>query len=722
MAVYERRRATAPSFKGQKSGLPIETYSLDSAFDVKNFRLKEGALQRANGGNTYADIFPSSSGGVISLHRMKNLWIGQRGTGLCSETAEGNATFIPIATGLESTGKLFSSPWRDRLFLTNGTDQKFFLNRDNNTLSSDFKFGNLGFDVSNFNALQIPVATIAVSPGNIPVGTYRYVFTIFDSETNSESPGIGAKQGDYGMTVLSPLELLGPIMGAATVGGSSSYMPFSGTTAFLQRARSTNPRCTHFIVYRATVTGSTVGTFNRIPYNGGQTIFNEIDEFINAGLEFIDNSDSGNDVSLAENNYAPPQISAARNTYNYLQTGVAGFTFLADPAINFDESKSSGFTHTRFFRDQMFGIGALCGGANVNNFFATSSSGAPGVIFNFDSILHGSEVYQPDYWPYIWEVGRGDGQVVTGLGVLLDTALLIFKNKSTYYLSGSSPDNYVLRIMDTNKGCVYQSTIQETPKGVIALDSSGFVLYDRVGQGTKLSLAIQDVIDQIKFEYASSFYSYYDPKDQRYFCAAIIGDGTTPDITFCLDLDSMEFTFDQGYEGLSRLSDTDSDGEYVELQGSASNGRLVSFSNPTIVSVNGQAIESIWVSGPTDFGDDQLKKKARWLYIRARCARDWNIDIHVIPDYNEYNRYEILNYNVDQANSLWYSSDASSDGNLIWDDGPWNYDGTQRKTAKIPVICKGYAFQVRIINRDTDNENHGFAIESVSLEATALKK
>jgi len=41
--------------------------------------------------------------------------------------------------------------------------------------------------------------------------------------------------------------------------------------------------------------------------------------------------------------------------------------------------------------------------------------------------------------------------------------------------------------MDTQKGCVNEGTIQETPSGVICLDRAGFVLFNKLGQGEKIS-------------------------------------------------------------------------------------------------------------------------------------------------------------------------------------------------------------------------------------------
>lgn len=727
--LKKRVKNGASSFKGQKSGLPLESYGFDSAELIQNFVLKEGQLKRVNGGVIYANVLEGQQGGVTSLHRMKNLWIAQRGTAIAMEDEEGSATFTTIFSDLDSVEKMRSSIWRDRIFFNNGVDARFIYNQTNDAIDENQKAAQHGIalittDDDNPYPPQYSIA--APNAGNVANGTYSYIVTLFDEVTNSESPGIGALQGADGQFEVSEFSNIGPAKTPFTVTGGPKRVDFGGTTAFLAEIQALCPRATHFIVYRAVADGSGVmGTHFQIGHNGASNPYNSIPGFIDAGTNFMDNSAATSDVSLPENNSPPPSIAAARMTYNYFRlgrTGIGGPTFLEDPLVPFPEDLCVGPKASRFFRDQLFMVADTCGGLALSTAGAAILETVPGTVFNYDSILRGSEVFQPDYFPYQWEVGRGDGQDTIGLGVLGDTALLIFKEKSTYYLSGSSPDDYVVRIMDTNKGCVSDSTIQETPIGVICLDRTGFVLYNKIGQGVKISGNIQDVIDDIEFRYSDTFYSHYDPKDMRYYCSVVIPGSTTPNLSLCLDLESMEWTTIQGFNGLSRLADTDSLGEYVELIGSESNGRLVNLADEEIVTFADSPIESIWTSGGINFGDDQHKKKMRWLYIRAKGNASWTINIEVIPDFDESRKFVLENFNNISSQSTWYSSDAASDGSLLWDEGSWAFDGLERKVVKIPIACKGYVFQVRIINRDTDPNRWGFAIEGISAEAVMLEK
>lgn len=728
MAIKKRSIERVKSFNGQKSGQPIESYDFDSAEQIQNFYLKEGRLIRSNGSKIYAQSVIDTSGGVTSLHRFKKLNMVQRNANLAVETSEESKVFTTIETSLGTTSKLFSTQWRDRSFLTNSDTSKFFLNR-NDSLSG-YKFGDLGLSAPPACALPsylpaTPITVINAAPGSLS-GPYGALFTFYDEETNTESPGYGAVCSQDGLYDLSPNSQFGPQ--PAEVSPSSTGITISIDTFYLSFYRAQFfKRATHIILYVGTrVGGSATGlwdTFFRVPYNnplssmdGDQFI--RIDTIISEG-GFSSKVESITDlttVSLAENNSPPPTKQAVSASFDRaLELGATSDAY--------DASKNSGFRHVKFFRDQLFGIGSKGQGYNVSEIeVGNDSQKVVGIINDFKDILYGSEVGQPDYFPYLWEVGRGDGQEATGLGVLGDQAILAFKERSTYYLAGSSPDNFVMRIMDTNSGCVHQSTIQETPIGVICLDRSGFVLYDKIGQGTKISEDIEDVVDSILFNYASNFYSAYDPANRFYYCAVVIPGSQTPNLTLCLDLKTMQWSTQTGAEGRSRVIDTTTSDANVDIVGSAVNGNLYDLSDITKVTYNGDTIDSVWTSGALDFGDDQHKKRMRWLYLRVRSNGNFTISVEVIPDFNENNKFVISEFNYEASQSTWFSANSSTDGTLFWDEGNWEGAGLPRKIVKIPIVSKGYSFQVRIINRDTDEARYGFELEGISAEAVMLDK
>lgn len=735
-----RVRDKAAKFLGQKSGLPIESYGIDAAEQIKNFVLYNGELKKINGCEIYADVLNGQVGGISSLHRFKNLWVAQRGSALAFEIDEGQKSFLEtLKTNLSSTARLYSSSWRDRIFFANGVDCDMCLNRADSLSAT--KYGTLGLDPPpNFLGgssigIMTPGDIYTDGDGNVPGGssdtTYYYFLTLFDSETNTESPAFGAQLGQDGLYELSPNGVMGPLpIGSVVVAaGASKKIHINGSLAlwaYLTYAQTVVPRATHFIMYRGTKLSD--GTYDpaaivRVPQkNGGRqdgNYFVHIGTFIADGDEFIDNTATPPVVNLPTNNSPPATKSRAQAAYDWAHDKLQITT------STFDATQATSFRHMKVFRDQLFGIGASSPGYSVSEItFGADKQRITGTINDFRDLLHGSEVYQPDYMTYLWEVGRGDGQKGIALSVLSDVALLVHKEKSTYYLSGSSPDNYVLRIMDTQKGCVHQSTQQETPVGAITLDRGGFVLWSKIGIGERISLEIQDVVDGILFQYSSSFYSCFDPKFNRYYCAvATAGSSGNPNLTLCLDLNSMQWTQSQGTEGLSRHIDTGSDDVFVDLTGSSTNGRLLDFSNETNADNQGTPIEATWTSGSINFNDDQRKKKAQWLYIRAKSASSWKVDIYVIPDYDESRAYILKDIDVVAFQSTWYSSDLASDGTLLWstddtgsDGGKWASDRLIRQVAKIPIKAIGYNFQIRIVNKEADSARYGFAIESVSLE------
>lgn len=743
MSIRQRVTDKATSFKGQKSALPIESYGIQNAEQIKNFYLHHGQLNKSNGSALYTEV-TSGTGPVVSLHAMKDILVIQRGTGVAIKVfTDESITPNPIdVITLASEQRLVSCFWRNRMYFSNRRDCFFFSYQETGVgfLAQQQLIG-LDPPATGLTAAWIS----AGAAGNVANGDYYYMVALYDQNTNTESPCGGALPTQDGLYELSPNGFLGPRPAAFTMAGGPKKVNIDGAQLrdYLAAANAlSGSRATHFVLYRS---GAKVGglydSFFRVPLKDGGTYDGSVlipISYFDFPATFVDNTATGDlpAVSPPENNSPPPtpvrlkaSLTAAQASYG------AGETWAL--------SDYSGFRHMRFFRDQLFGIGARSYGYTVtqNIAFGTDvTQKVTGKITDFRDLLHGSEVYQPDYWPYRWEIGRGDGQEAIGLGVLGDAALLVFKESSAYYLSGSSADEYVVRVMDTQRGAINEGTIQETPKGVITLDRSGFVLWNKIGQGLPISDDIHDQIENIEFVYASKFYSSYDSKLKIYRCSVVTPGSTNPNYTFVLDLDAMEWSYEKGGEGLSRIQfsvnsnnistyagfavDT---GRVYDYVGSASNGKVFDLSDSQNVTYNGSAIEGMWTSGTINFGDDQHKKRMKWIYLRAKSFGGWKVDIEVIPDYDESRKFVLQNWDVASSQSLWYSSDIATDGSLLWsssdsasDGGRWASEGQTRDVSKIPVSCIGYSFQIRIIHKEINDSRYGFAIESVSAEGVQL--
>lgn len=770
MSIRQRVAAKAPKFNGQKSGIPIESTTIQDAADCRNFYLHNGQLVKVNGSSLHGEALIDEPGGITSIHNFKDSVIVQRGTHLAVNASVVYSTTytdaLSAGSSLTSTKKFFSAAWRNQLVLVNTQDA--YVYHYNDTSGSFKRFG-----LDPPEGISTSLALFVVDgAGNVDQNENYYLISLYDSATNTESPCMGALPTADGIFELSPNGFLGPTPSASPNGAGSTQIMVYGGLGLKTRIDNANTanqgRATHFIVYRA---GPKVGglytSFRRVPLKDGGTYDGNVILPISALRgdsvaplagqisDFVDNTAYASlpAVSPPENNSPPPtpeRLLGALSGYRSRESVVTPEDWLV--------TDYSGFRHVRFFRDQLFGIGAKSYGFTVSqdiSFGSNLTQKVTGKVTQFNSLLHGSEVYQPDYWPYRWDVGVGDGQEAVALGVLGDVALLCFKEFSTYYLSGSSPDNYVVRIMDPQRGAVHQGPVQETPLGVISLDKSGFVLWNKIGQGQPISEAIQDIIESIDFVHCAQFYSCYDAKLNIYRCSvattgAVVSNGlTVPNLTCILDLNTMQWTFEQGSEGLSRLqfsvnssnitsiaiangeapAGTEIDvGKVYDLVGSATNGRIYDYSLSSNVTNPGeQPIEAVWTSGTINFGDDQHKKRMKWVYLRAKSQTGWKVNIEIIPDYDEARKFVIENWDVVSSQSLWYSSDAATDGSLLWDSGTgtddggrWASDGLVRQVTKIPVSSIGYSFQIRIIHKETDATRYGFAMESVSAEAVQL--
>lgn len=763
MSSRDRVVDKAPGFAGQKSALPLESYGITNAALVQNFFLHHKQLNKSPGCALYGEAGAGvGTGGTTSLHAFKDTLIAQRGLDLAINlfTPYWNTNVFTYTQGLLTSPKrLQGAVYRDKLFLTNSQDVMFLAYRENAPVSPGSAPPKLGLDPLD----SIDSTKFAnVGAGNVNNEDHYYTIALYDSNTNTESPCASALPSTDGLYETSANGFFGHVPApynpgiAAKVYINGAYLKTVLTAAQV----ASGGRVTHFIVYRAGPKVNGLFTsFFRVPMRDGGTYDGSVILPIAAlsgnttgGAvpaasqidDFVDNTADANlpAISPPDNNSPPPtpaRLLAALQRAN---------GFYSAPE-SWQLKDYSGFRHMRFFRDQLFGIGAHGFGFTVSQDIPLAkdiTQKVTGKVAQFRDLLHGSEVYQPDYWPYRWEVGKGDGQEAIALGVLGDVALLVFKEHSAYYLSGSGPDNYVLRIMDPLRGCVNEGTVQETPLGVITLDRSGFVLWNKIGQGTPLSDDVHDVIEKIQFHYASVFYSTYEPKLKIYRCAVVVPGSQTPNLTFVLDLDSMQWTFEQGEEGLCRVqfsvnqvnytsyaasqagaNDQLDIGKIYDFVGSKLSGKIFDYSS--VANTNGQAgmpIYATWTSGTINFGDDQHKKRLNWLYLRAKSYGGWTVDIEVIPDYDESRKYTVLNWNSTVSQSQWYSSDIATDGSLLWDDGTgnvggvWASDGQSLQVSKIPIKCIGKTFQVRITNKDPTGANYGFAVESLSAEGCML--
>lgn len=694
MPTNDRVLESAPFFTGQKSGLPPQTLKATDCEVVKNLLPKRGILAKAFGDSTYAVV--GTSGRIHWLEKIQNRWLVQRGVGLHLETSEDSAVFADIGVSLTDTIPQ-SDFYRGELYLFNGTDQKFY--------SVDNGLKNLG--------LQTPISPTALdatSTAQIVKGTggslndesvYKVTFTYYDPITNTESLPVNVRPNAYG---LCPAGLESVNYWSVSLGTGEDDFTIKATylaTVFAATFNGTTLRDTaRATKIRVYMTGSSTSV--------SANIFRLKTELDITGLADIAVTTEATGVILTQDTPAPPDKLRQQEAYAYKKNGSVTSSYSVPANVGASIIKSG-----RFYKDTLFSFGHK--GVQFPEGSSTPQS--------YDSILLIHEPFQPEYIFDTREVGNGDGQEGTAVALLRDSVVVLLKERSTYYLSGSSVDNYVVSLMDPRRGAVSANTVKETPYGVIALDRSGVIMIDAVGPSKLISEDIEDVIESINFEAISTAYSAYDAKESRYYLALPVEGSSTPNKTIVYKADEKNWSILEGQEGASMRFQVSSTNQSRTLIGSAVTGRLARADIESAVTIgDGAAIDMEYFSGPFYGGDPTRKKKAKFVYITAESNTDFDIDIEVVPDFGQSQSQVISGINSNSIYSLWAASLLDSGVNVgVWDQSLWSA-ARIRKQLKIPVSCVGYCFQIRIRNDSTDTNQYGFRILALQLECVSMGK
>jgi hypothetical protein len=97
------------------------------------------------------------------------------------------------------------------------------------------------------------------------------------------------------------------------------------------------------------------------------------------------------------------------------------------------------------------------------------------------SQLWWSDSFAPETWPAVnyWDIKKGDGDEITCLKVFLGD-LVIFKNRSSHLLRGSSLDNFRLDEIDTRIGCVGHDAAVTLGMRLFFVSSDGIYIFNGV--------------------------------------------------------------------------------------------------------------------------------------------------------------------------------------------------------------------------------------------------
>jgi len=670
MPIRQKQIEEIRAFGGQKSGLPPRALNPQDSELIYNFSNIDGILYKINGGVEYFKTVLGTSA-IKWLGRFNNRWMWQVGSKIGIEQSEDSATELTVTEDFTSE-KIFSDKWRDNIFLANGKRFSFY---------GDDGFKDVGILPPGGGAVprtNAPIVT-TTSGSKIAAGARRYAFVVYDSDTGTESLPWGSLPDEKGLLNTAEYDADTNPNGWLTLDVTTSGTVGSINIKPYPMFDSAVPlRGDKLRVYRTKI-GDTSSFFFVADFDIG---------IVASATAFQDNKadiELGAILITAERQ-PPPQRTALIG---------AGFP-----------DNSVGIKYLRQWRDSLLAVGVEFERTTVTDAIKSSSL----TVNRADSFLYASDPFQYDYWPFNFEVGRGDGQKLVGVAVIVDIPL-IFKSDSTYMLVGDNVTNAIPRRIDSQRGCVNASTLQETPIGAICLSGEGFILARPASETQIISSDISDVVDDINFDKLDNADSSYDRVEGLYYCMFPTGGATTPNKTLTYDIRSGQWSTQRKREGTAIHFDVGSNSKPRSLVGASSGGQLVDIGDATNVTHLGSRITGRWRSGQFSLGDPSVRKKVKWLYVLAEANEAWTIDVRVFSDLFRGTVYEATSIDS-TSNYAVYGTDKYGTGRYV--------GGKVRELLKVPVEGVGRLFQVEIVHNSTDTKQRGFSLLSVQLEGVVM--
>jgi hypothetical protein len=662
------------AFTGQKSAIPFGALSASDAAKVVNFVCRKGKLAKIWGATVYAQpVLNLGTGGILWIDSFRYRWFIQHGPVIALEDSESGANFTTLASDFETSAtdylgktkslRVRSEKWRELVFLFTGKKNKYF-----DPTRDDTKLFTLGLIPPGKGTVSQPTLSFS-SPGagNVPEDVF-YLITWVDGLTGIESLPLGAyvqEDGLWGGIFLeeNQQELGNNVQVTVDI---TSVKSFGYDT----------DRVTGWNLYRKTVADEVYKKVNTtvIPI---------------ATTTYLDNlADSSLGALLNQDNSPPPD----------------GTYYISNSATETQGVNTIGPRFAKFWRDQLWLFGASFPGEDASLFQPVKS------------VLYASDVQNPDYFLYTYDVGRSAQEDDTGLAIHLNT-LLIFKERSIWAIEGSNPDTYGVRQIDSKRGVVAAGSLQETPVGAIGLSNDGFVLATGYGPAQIISEEIFDEIKGINFEHRDKIISAYDPQEGKYECHVPMSPNTDNSQVFVYDVNFKSWQILKTRIGQSCKYDVGSDGSRVGLLGDQLNSRLYDIVDEDIPGFNGAAILARWHSKHFDFGDPSRLKRLSRMTIKARSKTDFVVNIDVIMDFGK-ETITFENVSSESTYSTW-AEDQEDDDGMVWDQDNWSGEFVDRK---IEIILSGVATNFQVVVRESQNSANrtGFEIEEITLEGNLL--
>lgn len=681
------------AFLGQRSAIPHALLTPADCEGIENFVSRRGRLRKIWGTTLYAD-HQVGNGEVKWLDYFRKRWIFQQGNGIGAETAEGSKAFLGIGEmAIGELNRVSSEKWQDTLYLSNGVENKFF---QSNVLGDSFL--QLGI-IPPGNGRRIVAQQADITVTQVPYlgselddGECAYTFTWWDNVRRVESLPWGSWVGEDGLWLSAPDAYA--VGHEAIFAGSPNNALRVDISAI--KALGVDPRATHFLVYRR---GRADGVWKLLtdPDTSPREFEFRISE------SYWDDTTAEADLGrILDQSLSPPPSGK----------GYVGYG--TDSPLDIS---AIGPKFVRHHRDQLWLFGVdFPGTLNGTEPTGSGTSYRQATFYAQSGIAYGSDVANPEYWKYTYDIGRVTGQRDTYMGKFRNT-LMFFKDSSSYYLDGTSPDNYEIRELDSKRGITISGSAQETTAGIIGLGAEGFTLFDSLGPAKLISEDITDMVEKIDLENADKIISSFDPVEEKYecHCPMKLGYNTT---VFIYDIKSQcwDFTTRAGgaaHYGLKTRRSTEG------LIGDKQNGRLFLSTDRSAVTMAGQTLHGVWRSKHFDFNSPDKLKGLQMVTIVARAKRDFRLSIDVIPDFSQRDCVSVKNIAPDVRTDL-LAEDANDPEGMNWNEGQWGA-GVVKKEFTILVQAIGKKLQLLVRNSDNDADRASFEIEEIILWAELME-
>jgi hypothetical protein len=690
------------AFGGIKSSLPQGALAATDCEDCVNFVPRRGRLRKLWGTSR---VFNSGSGAgpIQMVARLRDRWLAQHGSAIIQEQAVGQNDFQQIGDILlGEANRAHSAKWENRIFLSNGVENKFL----EHAADGSFKYLNLGLLPPGNGAKggltiqpDLVVTEIPYIGSDLVMGEeYGYVVTWWDDRTQTESLPWGSYVGEDGLWLSAALAYAYSVRVTVSAADRALRVNIAALKAFGYDA----DRVTHFIVYRWTQADN--ATFKRCPTLSGSIDLSQGFRVPIADDYFDDIAAEADLGAVLDASISPPPSGLFYQGYG----------------IKAQDQAAIGARFVEQFRDQLWLFGARFPG-NIHG--VEPNSDALGYEIGIQwppqsGIGYASDVGNPDYWKYTYDVGKSTGQEDTGMKKYNDV-LMFFKSRSSYRLLGSSPDNYEIREMDPNRGFTVPGSVQSTTIGVVGIGEGGFTLFTGAGEGVLIADELFDHFARINMQHADKISSAFDPLEEKYECSVPLDGAVHNTHVFSLDCKTRSWALTRRAFGAAAYEL--SGGKIsVSLLGDRQNGRLYTASDLSKVTLDGQTMHGKWRSRAVDFGLPGDLKSVQMVEVTARGRMDFRISIDLITDFGQADSSTATEEDCapDLRGDKW-AEDEQDDAGMNWDHGQWS-KGTEKKKFTILIQGVGKNFNLVIRNSDRDADRACFEIEEVVIHASRL--